>query len=120
MGDNFRTDQWILNMVGDHFDPCPYNEAHDPEIYDGLAIEWEHDRVFVNPPYSNPKPWVIKAIETHYKYNNVVMMLLKHDSSTEWFRLLHEAGARLMMINRRLKYQTSKAANFPSVFVVLG
>lgn len=120
MSDNYRTDQWILNLVGDHFDPCPYNPAHDPEIYDGLAIEWEHDRVFVNPPYSNPKPWVKKAIETHYRYNNVVMLLLKHDSSTEWYRSLHEANAKFLMINKRLKHQTGRSANFPSVLVVLG
>ena len=120
MSDDYRTDQWILNMVGDHFDPCPYNPAHDIEIYDGLAIEWDLPRVFVNPPYSNPKPWVKKAIETHYTYNNVVMLLLKHDSSTEWFRMLHEAGAHFMMINGRLKHNTNKGAAFPSVFVILG
>jgi len=44
-------------------------------------------------------------------------MLLKHDSSTEWYRLIHESGGYILMINKRLKHQTGKVAPFPSILV---
>lgn len=116
--DNYMTDEWILSMFPGYFDPCPFNPNWKEGVdLDGLKIAWQKYN-FVNPPYSNPKPWVIKAIQENEK-GNVVVMLLKHDSSTEWYRRLHEAGARFLMINRRLQYQTGRSANFPSMLAVL-
>ena len=112
--DQFPTDAFLMNVFEDWFDPCPLNS--NPTI-NGLEIEWE-DKTYVNPPYSSPKEWVIKAIGEHKKGKRIVM-LLKHDSSTEWYRLLHEAGARFCMFNRRLQHKTGKASNFPSILVFL-
>lgn len=112
--DQFPTDSFIMNVFEDWFDPCPLN---DNPIIDGLKIDWK-DKTYVNPPYSSPKEWVIKAI-LEYKKGKRIVMLLKHDSSTEWYRLLHEAGARFSMINRRLQHKTGKCSNFPSVLVFL-
>ena len=112
--DQFPTDAWLLTCFKDWFDPCPLND--NPEI-DGLQIAWK-DKTYVNPPYSNPKPWVIKAI-TEAKQGKRIIMLLKHDSSTEWYRLLHEYGAEFVMFGRRLQHQTGKTSNFPSVLVFL-
>ncbi len=125
--DKYETDKWIKAMFPSYlwYDPCPID--WDPQVdNDGLITDWywhvrhidnQYTGVFVNPPYSNPLPWVKKAIDQ--SKNCPVVMLLKHDSSTEWFRLLHEAGARMMMINKRLKYGTNRSAAFPSVLVVL-
>jgi len=123
--DKYETDLWIRAMypAALWYDPCPID--HDPKTDDdGLEVDWEYyyrgsDYIgaFVNPPYSNPLPWVKKAI--FFSKKMPVVMLLKHDSSTEWFRLLHEAGARFLMINRRLKHRTGKSAAFPSVLAVL-
>jgi hypothetical protein len=113
--DNYETDAWLYNgLFEGWFDPCPLNE--DPEL-DGLGINWK-ERTFVNPPYSNPLPWVKKAIE-QARMGNSIVLLMKHDSSTEWYRLLHEAGAQMLMINGRLKHRTGKSANFPSCLFVL-
>lgn len=122
--DNYKTDDWILAMLGrNYYDPCPLNE--NPTI-DGLDLDWNqeafcYNNIFINPPYSSPKAWVIKAIETSRAPENsvAVILLLKHDSSTEWYRLLHEAGARFLLINGRLKHQTGKSAAFPSVLCIL-
>jgi hypothetical protein len=119
--DNFQTDLWIKQIFDGWFDPCPL----DPEWENcGLEMNWENCDVFINPPYSNPKPWVIKAVETaqwnrRAENNNTIVMLLKHDSSTEWFRLLHQAGANFLMLNGRLKHRTGKSAPFPSILAVL-
>lgn len=136
-GDNYKTDQWILDLFPDYYDPCPLNYDFDPENHlDGLKITWnwnDYSGVFVNPPYSNPLPWVQKAISENkkakLKYDpskfspigsaENIVMLLRHDSSTEWYRLLHEAGAKFLMLQGRLKHGTNRAAAFPSVLVVL-
>lgn len=125
--DDYQTDQWILDLFPNFFDPCPlFGKAAGLMFKDGLAASWDYadyDGVFVNPPYSNPKPWVEKAIHEHSRFPTysagTIVMLLKHDSSTEWYRLLHEAGAEFLLINGRLKHQTGTSAAFPSLLAVL-
>ncbi|MDP8184380.1 phage N-6-adenine-methyltransferase [Phocoenobacter skyensis] len=46
-------------------------------------------RFFVNPPYSNIKPFVERAIEL-MKYGNTVVMLLPADKSTQWYKLIRD------------------------------
>ena len=130
--DSWRTDDWIQSMFpispsiiecavdnGYWFDPCPYNPNFNPKLdRDGLKIEWL-PRTFVNPPYSNPLPWVKKAIEESEKRSSTIVMLLKHDSSTKWYAELHKAGAKFMMIQGRLKFGTNKGCAFPSILAVL-
>jgi|26BtaG_2_1085354.scaffolds.fasta_scaffold03248_9 hypothetical protein len=89
MTDDYKTDKWLMNIFEGWFDPCPINPS-----FDGLKIEWQK-KTFVNPPYSNPLPWVEKAIEENKK-GNVVVLLLKLDTSTKWFAKLFEANARLL------------------------
>lgn len=124
--DSYRTDEWILDLIGAHYDPCPFNPHWNPDQHiDGLLTDWVEEsyhhngRVFVNPPYSNPIAWVEKAIMENQVGGCSVFMLLRHDSSTRWWALLHEAGAHFMPIVGRLKHQTGRSANFPSVLVVL-
>lgn len=97
-------------MFDGYWDPCPFNP--DPTV-DALEQSWYHNYIFVNPPYSNPKPWVRKAIDTHREYGSVVVMLLKHDSSTSWFNMLHEAGARFIMFQGRLDFTGPDRCNSP-------
>tara|TARA_Y100000310_G_scaffold112391_1_gene110885 strand:+ start:497 stop:850 length:354 start_codon:yes stop_codon:yes gene_type:complete len=113
-GDNYATDTWLLDLFDGWFDPCPL----DPEwSSDGLLMAWP-DRTFVNPPYSSPLKWVEKAIYEHQDGKTIVL-LLKYDSSTKWFRLLHEAGANFLYPHGRLKFRTGKSAPFPSLLAVL-
>ena len=112
--DNYQTPSWILKMYSGWHDPCPL--ASIPET-NGLLIEWG-DETFVNPPYSNPLPWVEKAIEENKK-GNMIVMLLKVDTSTKWFAKLVEADAEILWFSRRLKFIEGKSANFPSMLVVL-
>jgi len=117
-GDNYPTDFWIMNLFSTWFDPCPLNPN---PIISGLDLPWgeNHERIFVNPPYSNPLPWVEKAISEIKHYPCTIVMLLKHDTSTKWYAKLHEAGARFLLVNGRLKHGTTKAAPFPSMLAVL-
>jgi hypothetical protein len=111
-----RTDEWILALFDGYFDPCPYDPNWSSGV-NGIFLDWK-PRTFVNPPYSNVRPWVEKAIIESQK-GNFVVMLLKHDSSTAWFRLLMEHGAHFIYPHGRLKYQTGRSAAWPSMLVVL-
>jgi hypothetical protein len=112
--DNYATDKCILELFEGWFDPCPLDSY--PK-FNGLEIEWG-ERSFVNPPYSKPLLWVNKAIEENKK-GKVIVMLLRMDTSTEWFKRLQEADAKFLWINKRLKFNTGKPANFPSMLVIL-
>ena len=114
MNDNYTTDECIMELFDDWFDPCPLNAEYE---VDALKIDWK-DKTYVNPPYSNPLPFVLKAIEENKKGKRIVM-LLRMDTSTKWFRELQEAGAKFLWINGRLRFNTGKPANFPSMLVVL-
>ena len=114
MNDNYATDDRLMSVFSDWFDPCPLN---DKPQSDGLSIEWK-DKTYVNPPYSNPLPWVLKAIEEYRKGKRIVM-LLRMDTSTKWFKELQEAGAVFLWVNGRLRFNTGKSANFPSMLVLL-
>lgn len=115
--DEYATPDWIRwGIFGDWDDPCPLSNGLVK--FDGLNSDWEGDRIFVNPPYSNPAPWVEKAI-TESKKGKIVALLLKHDSSTKWWAKLHEAGAHFLPFIGRLSFDGKGAAPFPSVLIFL-
>ena len=113
--DNYATDKRIMELFEGWFDPCPLNE--NPK-QDGLLIDWK-DKTYVNPPYSKPLPWINKAIEEN-RQGKTIVMLLRMDVSTRWFRDLQNAGAVFLWVNGRLKFgDTGKSAPFPSMLVIL-
>ena len=113
MTDSYSTPSWLMGLFEDWFDPCP---LADDWAENGLEIDWG-SRTYCNPPYSNPMPWVKKAI-AESKKGKLVVMLLRVDTSTRWFAALVEANAEILWFSRRLKF-TDKAANFPSMLVIL-
>lgn len=84
------------------------------EKEDALSIDWAaalsawHDRgplaVWMNPPYSNPLPWVMKAAEESRK-GLIVVGLLPDDRSTKWYQAGIEGHASLALVpNRRISF----------------
>lgn len=114
--DNYPTDKKIMRLFNDWFDPCSLS-GDELRKFDGLGSSWGQ-KTFVNPPYSKPHLWVNKAIQEHNK-GKVIVMLLKMDTSTKWFRDLQEAGAMFLWFNGRLRFQTGSPAPFPSMLAVL-
>ena len=57
--DDWRTPSSLYDKIMrlGYYDPCPYKSS-----FNGLEIEWK-EKNFVNPPYSQLKTWIIKAIE---------------------------------------------------------
>lgn len=93
--DCWRTPERVYNLLNSEFnfdfDPCPYPRTN----FDGLKIDWGKSN-FVNPPYSETEKWVKKALIEYGKGKSVVM-LLRLDASTKWFRdlILPNAEVRL-------------------------
>lgn len=115
MNDNYPTPKWLLDIFKGFYDPCPLQEAN-PLIIDGLKEEWDVKN-YVNPPYSNPSPWVNKAI-LESKKGKIVVMLLPVDTSTKWFAKLTEAKAHIFWHSGRLSFN-GKPPRFASMLVIL-
>ena len=120
--DSVRTPQHIIESLekefGPLFDPCPFNPAFDPKIHpDGLEISWA-DVTFVNPPYSNVKPWIINAHKESRTLDKTVILLIKTQHvCTEYFRR-YGVGTELRFFSHRLKFASfSNVAHFSSVLV---
>lgn len=51
-------------------------------------VDWvSHGAIWCNPPYSNIKPWIIKATEQCIRQRQTIVMLVPADISTQWFKL---------------------------------
>ena len=118
MSDNWETPKWVMRVFKGWYDPCPLQLT--PTI-DGLKSDWDTP-AFVNPPYSNPMPWVERAINESRKGKTVVM-LLNVDTSTKWFAKLNEAKAHFLWFGERLKFiedgKEKDASPKPSMLVIL-
>jgi len=91
-------------------------DHQDPLLRDGLALSWENNRVWCNPPYGRQiKDWVKKA--HHESANAQIVMLLPARTDTAWF---HDYAIRhkVTFIRGRLKFGNgSSPAPFPSILV---
>ena len=114
MSDNWETPLWVKQLVKDYFDPCPLNP--NPTI-DGLKIEWK-DKTYCNPPFSNPLPWVKKAIEENKK-GKLIIMMLNVDPSTKWYKELLIANAHFIYFAERLKFSEKGSNNKPNMLAIL-
>jgi len=114
MTDSWATPLWVQDFLGDYFDPCPLNDNWE---VDGLKLEWK-DRTYCNPPFSNPLPWVEKAIEENKKGKQIIMML-NVDMTTKWFRKLLDNGVKLIYFGDRLKFSEKLANNKPNMLAIL-
>jgi phage N-6-adenine-methyltransferase len=114
-----RSDEWATpKWLFDHFDAefhftldaCaqPWNAKcarfFTPED-DGLKRDWYGETVWVNPPYSDPGPWMEKAsMEGNATYRpSVVVCLVPNAPDTHWWRNHVEGkAAEIRLLTRSL------------------
>lgn len=112
--DEWSTPQDIVSELAVEFgpfdlDPCARAEtAKAPTFYtkadNGLSQPWR-GRVWLNPPYSNPAPWLRKAIaETTAGRASVVVALLPAATDTAWFHDLVQYRAEVRFRRGRIKF----------------
>jgi phage N-6-adenine-methyltransferase len=95
------------------FDPCPLHSEED-----GLVIAWGKS-CFVNPPYSNIKGFLEKAVEELQKNTEIVVFLIPSRTDTKWFHEYIYGKAEIRFIKGRLKFGNSKnSAPFPSMICI--
>lgn len=60
---------------------------------DGLRqVRWLHQRIWLNPPYSNPAPWIEKLVREHQAgpFCTEAIVLVNNATETSWFQMLLE------------------------------
>lgn len=136
--DQWETPQWLFDELNDEFnfkiDLCASEEnkkCHD--FYDDVfkySSIWTEGSIFMNPPYSKPAPFIQKAWDTAFKDRNIVVMLLKCDTSTSWWGIFWDyenhkpkANVEIRFMPKRLQFfrpdKKKDNANFPSCIVIL-
>jgi len=105
-------------------DPCATAEnAKCKKFYtieeNGLEKDWEGETVFVNPPYSKIKDWVIKAHTEGQKLNTTVVMLIPSRTDTRWWHQYCMNADKILFVKGRLKFEGGEhSAPFPSAVII--
>ena len=98
--DDWSTPRWLLELLfpdGRYFDPNPAN-AGGLRDRDGRGA-WPTDiPIFLNPPYSDPAPWLRRAAE----HPGPVVCLVRVDPSSSWWSYSEEFKVNL--IGQRLRF----------------
>ena len=72
----------------------------------GLAQRWIRENVWVNPPYSNPAPWVAKVLrefDSTGPFTKQAVVLVNNATETEWFQSLLKRFP-VCMLNKRIAF----------------
>lgn len=120
--DNYATPKEFYAQLDAEFhfnttDDCPIND-NQLRAFDGLATKPNLNGVskYVNPPYSNPTPWIEKAIKDS-ELGATSVMLLRCDTSTKWFHELVLPFAKLRFVKGRLRFN-GEPAPFASLIAI--
>lgn len=109
--DNWTSPKWILEEFKDYYDPCPLRAK-----FDGLKKPWMKFN-YCNPPYSDIRTWIEKAI-SESEGGGITVMLLPARTDTRWFQELLYGKYEIKFIKGRLKFGNEKnSAPFPSMLV---
>lgn len=135
--DQWQTPQWLFDELNEEFnfqyDCCA--EEHNTKCVNWSSNFLEDDEVvfcesaFMNPPYSNPLPFVSAAWERskHCK----IVCLLKVDTSTRWWSVFWDYGnhtpkdgCEVRFFPRRIKFESPNkeersGPTFPSCLVIM-
>jgi site-specific DNA-methyltransferase (adenine-specific) len=90
-------------------DPCARAEnAKAPRFYtkqeDGLTRPW-FGRVWINPPYSNPRLWVKRAWDEHCAgHTDLIVLLLPASTDTGWFHDYCYGKAEVRLLRGRIRF----------------
>lgn len=133
-GDSWSTPGWLFDWLNHQFEfnldaAASAENAKCKDFYsetdNALLKAWGGiyaRTVWCNPPYSNPSPWVEKAIAEVQKGSaRTVAMLLPSDTSTRWFLRGSETATSLLFFVPRIKFGGgSGSPRFGSALFVFG
>ena len=109
MSDEWYTPGILFNLLGLEFDldvAAPIgNKGHVPSDRkytiedDGLIQPWV-GRVWMNPPYSKPAPWIEKWLN----HNNGIALLPM--AKSKWFNRMIESDAKFIVLPSVFKFES--------------
>lgn len=125
-GDEWGTPGWLFDQLKEKYnitlDVCASAENtkcrnYFDIDYDALSVRWvtgDNGSCFMNPPYSNPRPWVEYAWEQ--SKTTTVICLLKTDHSTQWWATFWDfetngpkPGCEVIFLRKRIKFVAPEA-----------
>jgi phage N-6-adenine-methyltransferase len=137
--DNWGTPANIIKLVKDvlrYIELDPASSDIDQKIVrakryftekdNGLGQDWWAETLSMNCPYSNPLPWITKAIHEHSSGRGKKMIILVHsDTSTKWFDAAWQACSAICFSRGRIKFRhpirtKTTAAPVGSLFFYFG
>lgn len=107
--DEWCTPDWLFRALDAEFgfdlDPAATTKNAKcarffTEAEDGLKQSWAGSRAFVNPPYSQCRAWVEKALGESAS----VVMLLPSRTDTDWFHLLLRHRVEIRWFRKRIAF----------------
>lgn len=132
-GDEWSTPRWLFDFYDLRhdftLDAAASEENHKVTRFftreeNALLQSWKGERVWCNPPYSDPAPWVDKAIESigfADEADTTIVMLLPSDSSTRWFSRGFDAARKVEFLTPRIRFGGYKGSpRFGSVVMIFG
>lgn len=150
LSDEWCTPQWLFDELNEEFnfthDLCAndYNNKMGHIAYNYLSTNFQYTFplphcAFMNPPYSNPKPFIEKAWEDSKLFP--IVCLVKCDPSTRWWSVFWDYGIRdaagdlvyagpklgceVRFFQKRIKFDppvgvtSNNVASFPSALVIM-
>lgn len=130
--DNWNTPKQLYDNLNLEYkftlDPCCDFDNHLCDKYytkkeNGLLQTWINETVFCNPPYSDIKSWVAKAVYEYSEHLTLTVLLLPARTDTKWFHdyLYNKPYCKIIFLKGRLKFSNSKnSAPFPSMICIIG
>lgn len=125
--DEWETPQEFFEKLDSEFnfeiDVCATSENSKCSSFigkddDGLSLEWQGHRCWMNPPYSQVAKWMKKAHEESQKGSTVVC-LVPARTDTKWFHDFVIGKAEVRFIKGRLRFGSSQYnATFPNMLVI--
>lgn len=132
-----QKDKWgtcpkIFKPLNEEFnftlDPCCEIETALCEKYytqkeNGLIQDWQGEKVYCNPPYSNGNIdlWMEKCYIESLKPNTTVVALVPVSTSARWWHSWVMNKSEIRFIERRVKFVGAKyTAPFSSAILVYG
>jgi phage N-6-adenine-methyltransferase len=133
--DEQYTPRWVIDSArqvlgGIDLDPASSEAAQTvvrarhfyTQADNGLVRPWA-GRVWCNPPYSSPEPWVRRLI-AHHRAGEVpaALLLLNIAGTPEWARLLWNGGYKVCIVAERIEFrradgQKRKSKNMYDQFI---
>ena len=117
--DNYSTPakfyEKLIQEFNFDFDACPLNCEQD-----NLLVDW-CGNVYINPPYSNIEPFLIKGIEEIKKgnANKCVFLIPARSDVRYWHNIIMKCASEIRFIKGRLNFNEMKTpAPFPCCLVI--